>query len=194
MGFELEEISGITYYGPNLLACVQDEEGKLYLYDLIEKEVRDRIKFGKGGDYEGVEVAAGKAYVLKSNGQLYEFTIGDVEELSINKLSTPLTIGNDTEGLGYDPASGHLLIACKAKGEIGEGKVKGKSVYAFDLEQRELIKVPLFTIRKKDIEKYLKKQDRKHKDIDFHPLQGFPTSVVLAPHPHLQGDQFRSGR
>ena len=31
---ELREISGLSYYGKNQLACIQDEKGEVYIYDL----------------------------------------------------------------------------------------------------------------------------------------------------------------
>ena len=164
MGFELEEISGMSYYGPGLLACVQDEEGKLYIYDLSEKSVRERVKFASTGDYEGVEIIQNQAYVLRSDGQVFQFPITEGDDFSTTVLRTPLSIRNDTEGLGYDPASNQLLIACKGKGEMSDGeKVKGKAIYALNLTEQKLSDHPLFTIKKKDIEKFLKLKNEKHK-------------------------------
>lgn len=169
MGYELEEISGISYYGPQQLACVQDEEGKLYVYSLQEKKVIQRIKFNKSGDYEGVEIIDNMAYVLRSDGQLFKFPTEQETEASTEKIETPLSIKNDAEGLGYHPQLEMLLIACKGQGEIDEKKVKGKAVYGFKIKEQQFVDKPLFSITKKDIKKFLKTEAEDKKQTDFSP-------------------------
>ena len=54
--YDLQEISGLSIVENGVLACVQDELGRVYFYDLNEKEIIKNIKFAKSGDYEGIEV------------------------------------------------------------------------------------------------------------------------------------------
>lgn len=52
MPVELEEISGINYIHSEKMACVQDEEGSIFIFDLNNNLVDKKINFGKTGDYE----------------------------------------------------------------------------------------------------------------------------------------------
>ena len=53
---ELKEISGLAYFGNGILACINDEEGKVYFFDTKNDQVTQQIKFGKKGDYEGITI------------------------------------------------------------------------------------------------------------------------------------------
>ena len=52
----LKEISGLSFYKENQLACVNDEKGTVFIYDLASQKVIETIDIGKNGDYEGIEV------------------------------------------------------------------------------------------------------------------------------------------
>ncbi|MBP9790115.1 MAG: hypothetical protein KBD57_06215, partial [Bacteroidia bacterium] len=51
---ELKEISGLTDVNDSQFACVQDEHGILYLYNMPSSSISKRINFGPPGDYEGL--------------------------------------------------------------------------------------------------------------------------------------------
>lgn len=131
---KLKEISGLSYYKSNQLICVNDEEGKIFIYDINEKKIVDKIPFGKDGDYEGVEVVGDEVFVLKSNGKLKGFKIGEAFEREID-CSEPEVI--DYEGLGYDPKSNYLLLVAKERTKEVDDK---KMVYAYDFERKILFK------------------------------------------------------
>src|SRR5690606_25987587 len=46
---ELDEISGIAWVGENQIACVQDEDGIIFIYDLTTNAVEKTINFAKAG-------------------------------------------------------------------------------------------------------------------------------------------------
>ena len=145
---ELEEISGLSFYKKNKLACIQDEDGILFIYDLHKKEISEQFKFGDPGDYEGVEMIDKSAYVLKSNGDVYYFKLPHSENAT--KIKTDLSKKNDTEGLGFHEDMMDLLIACKE--EPGTKKVelkKCRSIYRIDLEESKFKKNPKFVIKGK---------------------------------------------
>ncbi len=52
----LKEISGLSFYKENQLACVNDEKGNVFIYDLQKENIVEKIEIGKKGDYEGIEV------------------------------------------------------------------------------------------------------------------------------------------
>jgi len=169
MGYSLEEISGLSYMRNDVLACIQDESGKLYVYDTKKKTVIRRIKFHKGGDYEGVEVVGQKAYVMKSNGNLFVFPLDQGDKVDAKKIKTSFDIDNDVEGLGYNPKTDRFIIACKNEGGIDGKKVKGKAVYSFDIGEKVNKHKLLFNITKESIRDFLRKMNRFEENISFQP-------------------------
>jgi len=145
---KLEEVSGLSYIDENLLACVQDEKGNIYLFNLQSGEVEQKIDFEDDGDYEGIEIIGQDAWVLKSNGTLFEvLDFQEGETPFVRKYATELTGKNDAEGLGFDPIENNLLIACKGHPFVDEKKGKEfKAIYNFSLEEKKLDLNPLFLI------------------------------------------------
>ena len=144
----LTEISGLDYSASeNLLYAVNDELAIIYLIDPENGSVVQNYNFGKSGDYEGIELVGDVAYVLKSNGNIYPFDLKRKESLTYYK--SPMSETNDTEGLGYDPKSNSLLIACKGSPILAgsDKKKESKAIYHFDLDKMELNPEPLFLIR-----------------------------------------------
>lgn len=152
---KLEEISGLSYIEKNRLACVQDEKGNIYIFNLKSGEVENKIDFGDDGDYEGIDIVENDAWVLKSNGTLYE--VKDyLKEPQVTKYKTALSDKNDTEGLCYDPINNNLLIACKGHPFVDEKKGKEfKAIYTFNLETK-LIELKPFLLIEMDTIKYYK--------------------------------------
>jgi uncharacterized protein YjiK len=131
---KLKEISGLSYYKKNQLVCVNDEQGKIFIYDIKEKKIIDKIPFGKDGDYEGVEVVGDEVFVLKSNGKLKGFKIGVAFEREID-CSEPEVV--EYEGLGYDAKSKYLLLVAKERAKDVDDK---KMIYAYDFDRKVLFK------------------------------------------------------
>ena len=146
----LKEISGMSYLSSNKLACIQDEQGMLFIFDPEQSKIVEEINFGKKGDYEGIEVIKDDAYVIKSNGVISKFGIGKEGESS--EITTPLKTRNDVEGLGYNTANNRLLIACKAKGDVNANNVEGKAIYEYDLNTQTFIEDPLIVLSQSQIE------------------------------------------
>jgi len=152
----LLEISGLSYIDETRLACVQDEKGNIYIYNLKNSEVEKKIDFSGDGDYEGLEVIGDDAWVLKSNGNLYEVKDYLKEELpSVVKHSTPLSKKNDSEGLAFDPVEQQLLLACKGHPFLDEAEGKEfKAVYGFSLQTKQLNTNPFLLIEMDTIKYY----------------------------------------
>ncbi len=153
---KLEEISGLSYIDKNRLACVQDEKGNIYIFNLKTGEVENKIDFGDDGDYEGIEIVEKDAWILKSNGTLYEVKdfLKDTDP-KVSKFNNELSEKNDTEGLGYDPINKNLLIACKGHPFVSDKKGKEfKAIYNFNLETKFLDLKPLLLIEMDTIKYY----------------------------------------
>lgn len=134
---DLREISGLSYYKPGKLACVQDELGVVFIYDLSRKAVTDEHVFGKNDDYEGVEFVGKTLYILRSDGELYEMQPTDGVKViggspQTRHVKMDLRGKNDMEGLGYDPQLNALLLATK------DGKGTDKTIYFYSLKHKTL--------------------------------------------------------
>lgn len=179
--YVLAEVSGLTWVKKDLLACVEDEGGRTYFYDLNKREIVHSIKFWTPGDFEGVEYVDGKLYVLESDGDIYYFPYTEEKELRAEKMENELTRKNDTEGLGYDPESGRLLVACKEDPSTNKNKTEGKAFYEWDIEEKDLKKKERFNITQKDIDDFWEKEKGIKYDKDkikfepsgiaYHPIQ-----------------------
>ncbi len=155
LGEDLEEISGLSWFDGNRLACVQDESGRVFIYDPEADKVTRRIKFGRSGDYEGVEWVGDSLYVIKSDGTLLSFPAA-ADEPVVTTTELPFTGDVDIEGLGYDPQSKHLLLAVKTLRDSTDKAMPDKLVYAFDPVRRQLLPQPFMTLGQADLEAFLK--------------------------------------
>src|SRR5688572_1233513 len=68
----LREISGISHIDGDLFACVQDEEGKIFVFNLSTKKIENEIHFGDPGDYEGIALVNETAWIVRADGKLFE--------------------------------------------------------------------------------------------------------------------------
>lgn len=104
----LREISGITLASNYTVFCVQDELGAVFEYDFAKEDINKIHRFTDIGDFEDVAVNKDMVYVLRSDGNVFKFSIKNsskVEQfmLSLNSLNI--------EGLHY--SDGYLYVACK---------------------------------------------------------------------------------
>ena len=147
---KLMEISGLSYFSPkNQLLGIHDEKGIIYFINAQSGVIEEKTKFGKRGDYEGVELVGNKIYVIKSNGTISVFDLK--KKKAEDKIKTPFSTTNDIEGLGYLENENALLIACKGKASIDKDEKlkKTKAIYKFDLSKKETIETPWLTIEDK---------------------------------------------
>jgi len=150
----LREISGITFSGEHKMACIQDEKGKIYVYNLKKEDVKESIEFGTDKDYEGIALVNDTFFVLHSTGTLFEVTGFDTDSQQTKKHDTFLKKENNTEGLCYDSTTHSLLIACKGVSHKKE-KEDVKEIYRFNLESDKLEKKPEYKIHLEALEKFL---------------------------------------
>jgi hypothetical protein len=141
----LREVSGIAIIDSITLACIQDENGIIYLYDLKTDNVTKQIRFGPDGDYEDICLAQNFLYVLRSDGML--FNVRDYLKDKIDVQSYALQLPSDNnEGLCYDKDNERLLIAAKSK--VGKTKEEKdlRLIFGFSLKTKKPEPDPAFTI------------------------------------------------
>lgn len=178
----LREVSGITALDKDRVACVQDENGIVFIYDLNKGRLESQYVFAADGDYEGIARAGDTLYVLRSDGVLFKSVQG-ARALSINTfIPAP-----NSEGLCYDEAGHRLLIACKAKSGKGPEHKDKRQIYSYDLkagrpsadaviefnvpEIRQFVKAQRITLPVKE------KKNGKHEEI----LRFTPSAIAVHP-------------
>lgn len=142
---ELKEISGISVINDSLVACIEDENGVLYIYDLSKSKIRKKTIFGPEGDYEDVAINKREAFILRSDGEIYHISDFFAKHKAIDHFPSGVP-SQDNEGIVYDNGSSGLLIACK--GKFGKGIINQlrREIYVFDPDNKIVSKDFLFSI------------------------------------------------
>ena len=155
----LEEISGLAWLTDDIMVCIQDEDGKIFFYHMDERRIIKSVDFGKDADYEDIAIYGDVAWVLRSDGKIFELkNFDDEKEIDEKSYKTQFTKKNNCEGLCYDPLENELLIACKGDPDLEDQEdFKGfKAIYKFDLKKEKLSKNPAYLIELKKIKDFEK--------------------------------------
>lgn len=149
----LHEISGLTMLDHSTVGCVQDENGIVFIYDVVNNQIKKQLSFHLDGDYEGIARVGKTLYVLRSDGNLFEISDYEAPDFKLNVFVTGIPVSNN-EGLCFDEANKRLLIGCKSKPGKGPEFKNQRVVYGFDLQTKELSKKPVFDFNIKTIRKF----------------------------------------
>lgn len=169
---KLREISGLGIDAEGkYLYAVQDEDGDLFLINTTTGEIDQEGTFHKSGDYEGVEIANGRVFVVKSSGTLYEVINFKKENQELVKHKFTFNKNSDIEGLGYDPIDNRLLISCKGKAGKGEEFEFKKGIFGLDLTTMKLDESPAYTISVEAVKTFL--------DLNHHILEKVDKLIKL---------------
>jgi len=172
---ELREVSGIALFDKNTIICIQDEKGKLFFYDLIQKKITKQVKFWDDGDFEDITISNNRIYAIRSDGLIVEIeNFTSKETVNGTKHWTPLSLKNDCEGICYDSLTNSLLIALKElTGKKESENLPGfKAIYSFDLNTKTLSEKPAFLIEVSTLEipdKHPSKSKKDPAEIKFKP-------------------------
>ena len=185
----LFEISGMTETDALTIACIQDEHGIIFFYDINRDKIVRQLVFGSEGDYEDIVRVDKTLYVMRSDELLIEIKDFNSDNYKSASYSTGIP-GRNTEGLCYDRKNNRLLIVPK---EIPDDNPENKDkrfIYGFDLGSKKLIKGAVLRLDTKVIEKFAlenkikvpvkgKKGEKKEPDIklkisaiSIHPISG----------------------
>lgn len=139
----LREVSGLTDIDLNTVACIQDENGILFIYDIIDNQIKQQYNFNIDGDYEGITHVGNTIYILRSDGVLFEIDNYNLPGFKLKQYETDIP-ANNNEGLCFDALNNRLLIACKSKHGKGSEYKDKRVIYAFDLSTKQLSIQPVF--------------------------------------------------
>ncbi|HEY1009631.1 MAG: SdiA-regulated domain-containing protein [Daejeonella sp.] len=171
---ELLEVSGISWFDRDRFACVQDELGKVFIFNTRLNKIEKGIPFGPTGDYEGVAVAGNAMYVLRADGVIFEISNFTAAKPKVRQYKTLLTKKEDSESLAFDKKNNRLLIAVKARDKRSDDY---KGIYAFDLRSKTMSAQPVYKIMLNDpifneVNTGKSKDAISPSDIDIHPQTG----------------------
>ena len=181
----LKEISGITTTGTNEIACIQDEIGSIFIFDIATENISNEYKNNLTGDFEGIAQVDKTMYILRSDGILVEYTDYKTDAVDAKEYNLNLPSANN-EGLCYDKKNNCLLIAAKSKTEDGLEKKSIRLIYRFDLATKQvnpepIIKLHIKWIEEKAVELHIVEDKiKKHKDKD-NSFSFKPSEIAVNP-------------
>lgn len=183
----LHEISGITSMDDATVACVQDENGIIFMYDLKKKQISRQYTFHIDGDYEEITRVGSTLYILRSDGTLFEVLNYASKKFKVNSYFTGIPSPNN-EGLCYDEKNNRLLIATKGKIAKGPEFKDKRYIYTFDLSVKKLQYTPLFELDVAEIKLFaekaqigLPKKTNKKGEVTGTVLKFRPSAIAIHP-------------
>ena len=181
----LREVSGLTDIDAPTIACIQDENGILFIYDIVNNKIKHQYNFHIDGDYEGITLVENSMFILRSDGVLFEINDYKAKDFKLESYSTGIP-ANNNEGLCYDKDNNRLLVACKSK--IGKGpEFKDKRfIYAFDLKTKKLTTDPVYSFDVAAIKSFAKEKnvnlpEKSRKTGTVSVLKFFPSAIAIHP-------------
>lgn len=164
----LREISGITWIDEHRLACIQDEKGTIFIYNLTYDSIEKEIPFAGSGDFEGIALVGKTLYAIRSNGILYSIKNYNSAKPIVTEIKTWLSKQN-IEGLCYDRKHNRLLIAIKGSDPVGKNY---KGIYAYTLRNGKLNSNPVLKINFTDTAWHEAEHKMQPSDLAINPLTG----------------------
>jgi uncharacterized protein YjiK len=172
MPIVLEEISGISWIDNEHIACVEDEEAIIFIYNTKTSQIDKQIVFGEDGDYEGITLVGKDAYVLRSDGVIFEILNFQKDSLIVNEYSTGMSKEFEWEGIAWEKKRNRLLLSIKNKADENS-----KPIYAFNLKTKTVEEKPAYEIKFNDpafkiLELEINQQIIEPSEVTVHPITG----------------------
>ena len=139
----LKNISAIDYYSQRKLACLQEEVGSIFIFNLDSGSIEREIPFGPPGDYQGLVLINNDAYVACADGRILEIIGYSSEKPEVKEYGTHLTVKENVNGLCYDRKNKRLLVTIKGTEDANQ---VFKSIYAFSLTAKSMPVKPALRI------------------------------------------------
>ena len=142
---ELAEVSALTDIDAHTVACVQDEQGAVYLVDIVTGKVTGKSVFASPGDYEGLTRVGDRLYALRSDGLIHRLKKvgGHYIQEDTFRVQVP---NQNIEGLGFDERKQVMLIAAKDNLKGDKVARDERFIYGWDLRTNRQLPKPLLTL------------------------------------------------
>jgi uncharacterized protein YjiK len=131
----LDEISGIAWLEDGIIASVQDEDGIVFIYDLNSNKIIQEIEFADQGDYEGIAINDQDAYVMRSDGLVFEILNFRSKDKKVSQFKTDFSEDQNMETLFYDRNTKSLITTPKDEGLKSKAT---KGLYRIALDTKKM--------------------------------------------------------
>ncbi len=128
---DLDEISGLQWWGEDNLLAIADEVGVVYVLNAASGRIRFNNEFEEKGDFEGICLKGEDVFALRSDGDIFRIP-GFSKERAGKTTRIKTGLDYDCEGLFYHAATSKFLIACKDTVKHGE-----RAIFTTGLEADE---------------------------------------------------------
>lgn len=139
---KLLEISGIVHLGNEMVAAINDEQGELFIVNLVN-DSSVSYKFKGKGDYEDLAKTDSSYFVLESNGNLIEIMPPSTDHQTYKFEEKNI----EFESLVWYKKENKLILISKDQ----KNKKKGITAYSFDLQTKQFDPEPFFNISYKEV-------------------------------------------
>ncbi|EPR68377.1 hypothetical protein ADICYQ_2573 [Cyclobacterium qasimii M12-11B] len=168
----MEEVSGLEWVGKAQLLAIEDESSVIYSLAPDTGKILAEQKFAKNNDIEDIAWVNDVAWVLQSDGTLYEVTSPLTKSAKTTKHDFPIEKKRDLEAMVVSEKGDYLYVFCKScKWDKGSEEA---SVFRFDLASKQYEPGPFTTLKRAEIQKYFTDKDKG-------PLEIKPAAVALHP-------------
>lgn len=184
----LQEVSAVSYVDSNRVGIVQDEQGTIFFCSIIDGHIISQINFASRGDFEGMVIFDDEAWVLRSDGDLYQVSGLSQSQPVIRKVETFLKRKDDTEGLAYDVSGRQLLVGLKEPPKLGgDRRIDKRAVFAYQLDRNLMSSSPFLLLDMAELKRVYRsqvsgdkpelfdaqrKKDFQLSDLAIHPITG----------------------
>lgn len=173
LGEELAEISGIAWHQNKLLA-IEDESSIIFELDPSSGKIIKKEKFEKNRDVEDILVNDSEAWILRSNGNLYQVSNFLTESATTIIFEFPVKESRDLEAFVLSQDKSLILLFCKVC-EWDENSDKS-SVFRFSLETLTYQEKPFVAVENSQLKLILPKKWKSIKmqpsAAAYHPITG----------------------
>ena len=170
----LKNISAIDVVLTGKIACLQEEIGSIFVFSLETGEIENEIEFGPPGNYQGIALVGGDAYIACGDGRIIQVRGYLGSQPEVVEYGTHLTVTDEVNGLCYDRRHKRLLVTI---GGSEQSNLQYKGIYAFGIDSKRMAVKPAIKIdltnkvfkglQPKNLQALLQPSD-----IDVHPING----------------------
>ncbi|MBL7697185.1 MAG: hypothetical protein JNK79_03475 [Chitinophagaceae bacterium] len=125
------------------MACLQNEIGSIFLFNLETGLIDKEIPFGPPGNYEGMVLVNKTAYIGCADGRILEVQNYAADSPRVVEHGTHLTIDDRIVGLCYDRRNKRLLVSVRGNDKTD---LQYKGIYAFNLALKRMPVRPVIKI------------------------------------------------
>ena len=169
---KMKEISGLEWVGKTQLLAIEDESSVIYSLAPDSGKILDEQKFAKNNDIEDIAWVNNVAWVLQSDGTLYEITSPLTKNAKTTKYDFPIEKKRDLEAMVVSENGDYLYVFCKScKWDNGTEEA---SVFRFNLALKQYESASFITLKREEIQKHFTNKDKE-------PLEMKPAAVALHP-------------